>query len=115
MSTLTQRERPATPDDWREDEVPASEPFDRGYWLSHSEGYRVDFPGGAHGFVEEVRHAFDPDRAPLLAIRVGRLGRRVVVVPTDEVAFIVPRAERIWLRSPLEIARTEAAPRRAHT
>ena len=94
---------------WLEEEPHGSEPFGRSYWATHCEGYRVDFPGGAHGYVEEVRHRADPDRAPLLAVRAGVLGRRVVVVPVDEIAFLVPRAERIWLKSPVRIDRTERA------
>jgi hypothetical protein len=112
MSTVTKNERPASLD-WLEEEPPVQEPFDRSYWLTHCEGFRVDFPGGAHGYVEEVRHASDPDRAALLTVRMGALGRRALIVPVDEIAFLVPRAERIWLKSPAEIAGTEAAPRSA--
>jgi hypothetical protein len=111
MGTLTKERRAAF--DRLGDEVGPTDLFDRSYWLSNCEGFRVEFPGGAHGYVEEVRYRGDPDRAALLAVRVGRLGARVVVVPVDEVRFIVPRAERIWLRSPLEIARMDAAPARA--
>lgn len=82
-----------------DEELGGREPFDRDYWLSHCEGFRVDFVDGVHGFVEEVRHALDPDRAPVLAVRVGRLGRRVVLVPVDDVAFVVPRAEHIWVET----------------
>lgn len=70
--------------------------FDRGYWLLHCEGYRVDGADGRIGFVESVRHACG---ATVLAVRGGWLGRRLLLVPADEVAFIVPRAERIWLTS----------------
>jgi hypothetical protein len=110
MNVLTRK--PPTFSEWLDEEA-AREPFHREYWASHCEGFRVDFPGGVHGFVEEVRHVDDPDHAQLLAVRVGRLGKRVVLVPADQIAFIVPRAERIWLRSPLEIERTEASPRGA--
>lgn len=78
--------------------------FDRAYWLAHCEGYRVDTADGRLGFVEELRGG----RVPMLVIRAGRLGRRLLLVPTDEVDFIVPRAQRIWLKSPLSILGTEA-------
>jgi hypothetical protein len=82
--------------------------FDRDYWLAHCEGYRVDAADGRLGFVEAVRR--DGSRnGPLLAVRAGRLGRRLLLVPASEVAFIVPRAEQIWLASPVRIARSEAA------
>jgi len=92
--------------------VPARETrpeFDRGYWLAHCEGYRVDGAGGRIGFVEEVRSNPGDAEAPLLAVRAGRLGRRVMIVPSESVQFIVPRARRIWLRSPVEIVSSEAA------
>ena len=110
MSVLTRKET-GPPDDWLADEPQGVEPFDRRYWSTHCEGFRVDFPGGAHGYVEEVRHAADPDRAALIAVRVGALGRRVVIIPVDEIAYLVPRAERIWLKTPLGIERTETAHR----
>jgi hypothetical protein len=88
-------------------EVPAS--FDRDYWIAHCEGYRVDGHAGRIGFVDEIRPNPADPRTPLLAIRVGRLGRRIVVVPADEVHSIVPRSERIWLRAPISIATSEAA------
>jgi hypothetical protein len=108
----TQIENELSPSlDWLEDEPATSERFDRRYWATHCEGFRVDFPGGAHGYVEEVRHGSDPDRAAALVIRVGVLGRRVVIVPVDEIEYLVPRAERIWLKSSVEVERTERAHR----
>jgi hypothetical protein len=83
--------------------------FDRGYWLAHCEGYRVDGAEGRIGFVEEVRENPGDPRSPVLAVRAGRLGRRVLIVPSEAVQFIVPRARRIWLRSPVEIVSSEAA------
>jgi len=70
--------------------------LDRDYWLSHCEGYRVEGDAGRVGFVEAV---LDEAGRRMLAVRAGRLGRRLVLVPTEEVSFIVPRAERIWLRT----------------
>jgi hypothetical protein len=81
--------------------------FDRDYWLGHCEGYRVDASDGRLGFVEEIRPRADSGGAATLVVRAGRLGRRLLVVPVDEVAFIIPRAERIWLRSPVRVVATE--------
>lgn len=67
--------------------------FDRAYWLAHCDGYRVECGAGRFGFVERVLEN------GVLAVRAGRLGRRLLFVPTSEVEFIVPRAEQIWLRS----------------
>jgi hypothetical protein len=81
--------------------------FETAYWLAHCEGYRVDADEGRIGFVEEVRLGPDHPTDTVLAVRTGRLGRRIMLVPATETAFIVPRAERIWLRSPVAIAGSE--------
>jgi hypothetical protein len=83
--------------------------LDHDYWIGHCEGYRVETHEGRLGFVDEVReNPADPD-TPLLAIRAGMLGRRIVVVAADEVHMIAPRTQQIWLRAPVRIADTEAA------
>ncbi len=76
----------------------------RRYWIAHSGGFRVDGPGGRIGIVEEVR---DDDGEPLLAVRAGLLGRRLLLIPAAEVFEILPRATRIWLRTPVSIAGSE--------
>ena len=45
----------------------------------------------------------------MLAIRAGMLGRRLLLVPAGDVDFIVPRAERIWLKSGFTVVDSEAA------
>lgn len=82
--------------------------FDRDYWLAHCEGFRVDADAGRIGFVDEI-HPHGAD-GPVLAVRAGLLGRRVLLVPVSEVAFIVPRAERIWLRSPVSLIASAERP-----
>ena len=79
--------------------------FDRAYWLSHCEGFRVDSVDGRLGYVEEVRADSSDDI--VLAIRAGLLGRRIVLVSAHDVDFVVPRAERLWLHSPTRILGTE--------
>jgi hypothetical protein len=82
-------------------------PLDHEYWLSHCEGYRVDKPGGRIGLVEEVRHAPDDGRAESLAVLVGMLGRRRLIVSVSEVDAIVPHAERIYLKAGATLLRSE--------
>ena len=79
--------------------------FDRDYWLSHCDGFRVDGSEGQLGVVEDVRPAGDGEVT--LAVRAGMLGRRLLLVPAGEVASIVPRDRHIWLRSPTTIAGSE--------
>jgi hypothetical protein len=78
--------------------------FDRAYWVSHCEGFRVDTSAGKLGFVDEVLDA-DADE-PVLAVRAGMLGRRILLVPAHAIDFIVPRTERLWLHSPHEVIGT---------
>jgi hypothetical protein len=83
-------------------------PVDRDYWLAHCEGYRVDAADGRIGFVEDVRLGPAHPHDTVLAVRAGRLGRRLLLVPAEEAAYVVPRAERIWLRTPVTIAGSES-------
>lgn len=102
-----QEEAKVGPTDGGAEQAAADTGFDSDYWLAHCEGYRVDSGDGCVGFVEEIRlGAGSTDR--LLVVRAGRLGRRLLLVPAGEVAFIVPRAEQLWLRSTAILA-TEAA------
>jgi len=78
--------------------------FDRDYWLAHCEGFRVEADEGAIGFVDSVLAC--PEGELTLAVRAGLLGRRVLLIPAGRIAFIVPRARRIWLHSPVEILST---------
>jgi len=84
--------------------------FDRDYWIAHCEGYRVDGHEGRIGFVEEVRDNPDDPATPLLAIRAGMLGRRILVATANQVHMIAPRAQQVWLRTPLTIVQSEATP-----
>lgn len=69
----------------------------RFYWLCRSEGFRVDSPEGRFGLVEAVMFRTRPDRPDALIVRAGVLGRRLVIVPIEEVADVLPRKERIVL------------------
>lgn len=81
--------------------------FDRDYWLHHAQGFRVDAFDGRLGFVEEI--STDSPGGVLLHVRAGLLGRRVLLVPASSVQFIVPRAQRLWLHSPVQIVESRAA------
>jgi hypothetical protein len=70
----------------------------RVYWLARSEGFRVDTPAGRLGIVELVMLRARPDEPDALVVRVGVLGRRLVVVPVDDVADVLPRRQRVMLR-----------------
>ena len=76
--------------------------IDQEYWLAHCEGYRVDSDAGPIGLVDEVcsTPAGHPD---LLVLRAGRLRRRRLLLPAEEVMAVAPREGRIVVRSPVRI------------
>jgi hypothetical protein len=70
----------------------------RFYWLCRCEGFRVDSPEGRFGLVEAVMFRVRPDEPDALIVRAGVLGRRLVIVPIEDVADIAPRRKRVILR-----------------
>jgi hypothetical protein len=89
-------------------EFPRTVRFGADYWLSRCAGFRVDWPDGARGTVEEVRFGSRHDRPDVLLVRVGRLRHRHLLVPTDDVASLSPRERRICLST--DSLRIDAAP-----
>ncbi len=81
---------------------------DQVYWLRNCEGFRVETRDGL-GFVEQIRDSKGPEGRETLAIRVGALGRRLLLVSAAEVEVIVPRAKRLWLQSPVSIIGSDAS------
>jgi hypothetical protein len=82
------------------------------YWVSHSEGYRVDLGTRRIGFVQETLIDQRNPESSLLAIRTGVFGRRIVLVHSDDVATIRPRGQRLLLRSHAPTAGAEPNERR---
>jgi hypothetical protein len=94
---------------------PRSTASDLDYWLRRCEGFRVDSPQGRVGFVEEVRYASRCDRPDVIAVRAGRLGRLLLIIPVEEVAEIPPGEELVVLhRSPRPSATESPQTRRRH-
>jgi hypothetical protein len=71
--------------------------WSRKHWLRHCEGYRVEMPGGALGFVETVFLSED-DEPVTIAVRTGAAETRIVLVPLDAVKQILPECEAVVLR-----------------
>jgi hypothetical protein len=69
----------------------------RSYWLARCEGFRVDSADGRFGLVEAVMFRTRPDEADALVVRAGVLGRRLVIVPIDDIGEVVPRRKRLVL------------------
>jgi hypothetical protein len=70
----------------------------RFYWLCRSEGFRVDSPEGRFGLIEAVMFRTRPDHPDALIVRVGVLGRRLAIVPIEDVKDVIPRRQRVLLK-----------------
>jgi hypothetical protein len=81
-----------------------AESLDSAYWARHCEGYRVHSANGRLGLVHEVREQHDD---VTIAVRAGLLGRRLLLYSAEDIAFIVPRAQTVYLRSSAELIATE--------
>ena len=66
---------------------------DRRYWLTHSDGFRVEGPAGRIGTVLRAIEGSE-----VLVIRTGILGDHSVTVPFGEVERLEPWRERLALR-----------------
>jgi hypothetical protein len=80
------------------------ESSDSSYWARHCDGYRVHSAHGRLGFVHEVREQHDH---VTIAVRAGLFGRRLLLYSTEDIAFIVPRAQTVYLQSSAELIATE--------
>jgi len=69
----------------------------RFYWLGRCEGFRVDSPEGRFGLVEAVMFRVRPDEPDALIVRSGMLGRKLVIVPLEDVDDVLPRRQRVVL------------------
>jgi hypothetical protein len=86
---------PPTVEDARD---PRRSTLGKDYWFRHCRGFLVEGPGGRVGTVVETLYGAraEPDS---LEVRVGRLGRRTLILPLDEVEEIHPAARRIRLKA----------------
>jgi hypothetical protein len=71
----------------------------RDYWLCRCQDFRVEAANRCVGRVAELRYRSRVDRPDALAIRVRRFGRRLLVVPVEEIVDIDPAGRRISLRA----------------
>ena len=67
--------------------------------LARCEGFDVVSPDGPVGFVEGVRFVTRIDRPDVLEVRGGRFGRRLILVPVEQVDEIRPDEQLVVLHS----------------
>jgi len=77
---------------------PSPSSLERDYWLCRCEGFWVDSPAGRIGLVDGLRFLSRIDQPDLLEVRGGALGRRLLLVPTDQVDQILFSEGRLVLR-----------------
>jgi hypothetical protein len=73
-------------------------------WLHRCEGFRVESARRAIGTVHDLR--FNGSIEPKLEVRTGLFGRRVLLIPVEQVEEFVPKEKRIVLRAPPGFAET---------
>jgi hypothetical protein len=77
-------------------------------WLAPCEGFRVSSPDGHIGRLEAV--FYNNDRPRLLAVRAGRVGRRLELYPVEEITEVRFEEKRVLLRRfPRPLERRAAA------
>jgi hypothetical protein len=86
--TTGERPRPTLPRRTDEDSDAARSSRDWSRLLVRCEGFDVESPVGPIGIVEGVRFGSRIDRPDAVEIRGGRFGRRLAVVPVEDVADI---------------------------
>ena len=77
---------------------PRDSTFGDDYWLHRCEGFRVESAGREIGTVHGLRFngSIEPD---LLEVRAGLFGRRVLLIPVEQVEEIVPEQKLIIIRA----------------
>jgi hypothetical protein len=74
-------------------------------------GFRVETSHGALGIVEEVRS--NRDRGDDLVVRAGRRSARLLILPTNDVARVLPNEHRLVLRRGFNVISSEELSARA--
>src|SRR5204863_8226070 len=69
--------------------------------------YAVDSPDGHIGTVNEIRYAGDSHMPSALAIRAGRAGSRLLIVPISQVTSFRAVRHRITVRASTKIIKRE--------
>ena len=73
-------------------------PPERGYALCRCEGFQVDSPTGKVGVVEGLRYQSRIDQPDALEVRAGWLGRKLLLIPIDDVDQIFVDEGRLVVR-----------------
>ena len=77
---------------------PRDSSYGRDYWLHRCEGFRVASAGREIGTVRGLRFkgSLEPDQ---LEVRTGLFGRRVLLIPVEQVEELLPKEKRVVLHA----------------
>jgi hypothetical protein len=76
--------------------------YGREYWLRRCEGFLVETPTKRVGRVAGVRYGERSNEPAVLEVRAGLLGRKLLLIPVEDVSEIAPERRRVILRDPDE-------------
>ena len=77
---------------------------DRTFWLAHCEEFDVLAGESPLGVVHGTRFRSRIDRPDLLEIRIGRRGRRILLVPVEDVEAIDPEERIVVVHASYRVA-----------
>jgi CRISPR/Cas system-associated protein Cas5 (RAMP superfamily) len=79
---------------------PRRSSYPREYWLRRCEGFLVETRRKRIGRVDGIRYGVSQDEPEALAVRVGRFGRRLLLVSVEDVERVDPDQRRVVVRDP---------------
>ena len=79
---------------------PRRSSYGREYWLRRCEGFLVETRTKRIGRVAGIRYGANQDQPEALAVRAGRIGRRLLLISVSEVEGVMPEERRIVVADP---------------
>jgi hypothetical protein len=79
---------------------PRRSSYGREYWLRRCEGFLVETATRRIGRVAGIRYGRSQDEPEALAVRAGRVGRRLLLISVNEVEQVLPDERRIVVVDP---------------
>jgi len=79
---------------------PRRSSYGREYWLRRCEGFIVETRTRRIGRVDGIRYGKSQDQPEAVSVRVGRFGRRGLLISVSEVERVLPEQRRIVVRDP---------------
>src|SRR6202165_3775526 len=91
---------------------PFESSYGRDYWLRRCEGFLVETASKRIGRVQGIRYGNSQDEPEALAVRLGRFGRKLVLINATDVEQVDPRERRVIVGDPPRLLRKPLVLRR---